>query len=201
MEKLGIDVHKVATQVCILTERGEYEEQRIRTERDALTTFSGGRPRARGRYRERVGRSPPRVARARGDRRRPRLRAHVRKAAGARSKPTSETRALCDACHLGAFRRAHRASDLSRLLRKHLAARELLVQTRSLTIFLCRSLLHQEGINAFRNWGRRFSEALQAHHREGCGSGTPEAGCCSGGSCRTLVGVKVRPTADVPRRS
>lgn len=41
MEKIGIDVHKVATQVCVLTEDGEYAESRIRTERDALTTFLG----------------------------------------------------------------------------------------------------------------------------------------------------------------
>jgi len=47
MEKIGIDVHKVATQVCVLTETGEYEECRIRTERDALTAFCGERPRAR----------------------------------------------------------------------------------------------------------------------------------------------------------
>jgi len=47
MEKIGIDVHKVATQICILTGTGEYEECRIRTERDALTTFFGERPKAR----------------------------------------------------------------------------------------------------------------------------------------------------------
>ena len=40
MEKIGIDVHKVATQVCVLTETGEYEEQRIRTDRDALARSS-----------------------------------------------------------------------------------------------------------------------------------------------------------------
>ena len=37
MEKIGIDVHKVATQVCVLTEDGEFKEFRIRTERDSLT--------------------------------------------------------------------------------------------------------------------------------------------------------------------
>jgi transposase len=47
MDKIGIDVHKVATQACVLTEDGEYAESRIRTERDALTTFFGQRPRAR----------------------------------------------------------------------------------------------------------------------------------------------------------
>ena len=47
MEKIGIDVHKVSTQICVLTETGEYQEQRLRTERDSLTQFFGGRPRAR----------------------------------------------------------------------------------------------------------------------------------------------------------
>ncbi|MEY4512367.1 MAG: hypothetical protein RLZZ450_4489 [Pseudomonadota bacterium] len=54
--------------------------------------------------------------------------------------------ALCEACHLGAYRPAHRASDASRLLRKHPTAREVLVQTRSRMISLCRSLLRQGGI-------------------------------------------------------
>ncbi len=47
MEKIGIDVHKVSTQVCVLTKDGEYEESRIRTDRDALTMLFGGRPKAR----------------------------------------------------------------------------------------------------------------------------------------------------------
>ena len=47
MEKIGIDVHKIATQVCILTDDGEYVEYRIRTERDSLTQAFAQRPRAR----------------------------------------------------------------------------------------------------------------------------------------------------------
>ncbi len=47
MEKIGIDVHKVSTQVCVLTETGEYAECRIRTERDALAAFFGARRKAR----------------------------------------------------------------------------------------------------------------------------------------------------------
>ena len=47
MEKIGIDVHTVATQVCVLTETGEYEERRIRTERGSLTEFFSKRPKAR----------------------------------------------------------------------------------------------------------------------------------------------------------
>jgi hypothetical protein len=81
MEKIGIDVHKVATQVCILTEDGEFKEFRIRTERDALTEAIGRRGRAhpaRGGDRERMGRSTPRGAGPRSDRGRPKLRANVR---------------------------------------------------------------------------------------------------------------------------
>jgi hypothetical protein len=33
MEKIGIDVHKVATQVCVMTEDGEFKEFRIRAAR------------------------------------------------------------------------------------------------------------------------------------------------------------------------
>jgi hypothetical protein len=47
MEKIGIDLHKVATQVCIMTEDGEFKEFRIRTERDSLTETFGRRVRAR----------------------------------------------------------------------------------------------------------------------------------------------------------
>jgi hypothetical protein len=47
MEKIGIDVHKVATQACILTDDGEFVEFRIRTERDALTQAFASRARTR----------------------------------------------------------------------------------------------------------------------------------------------------------
>jgi transposase len=47
MEKIGIDVHKVATQVCILNDEGDFVEFRIRTEREALTKAFAARARAR----------------------------------------------------------------------------------------------------------------------------------------------------------
>ena len=46
MEKIGIDVHKVSTRVCVLTEDGEYTEWRIRTDRDSLTRAFAQRPQA-----------------------------------------------------------------------------------------------------------------------------------------------------------
>lgn len=149
MEKIGIDVHKVATQVCVLTETGEYEERRIRTERSSLTEFFGGRPKARvlleaatesewvARHLESLGHevvvADPGFA--------PMYANRSRKIKTDRR----DARALCDACHMGTYRPAHRASDESRLLRKHLAARATLVQMRSRMISLCRSLLRQEG--------------------------------------------------------
>jgi transposase len=73
-----------------------------------------------------------------------------------------DARALCDACHLGAFRPAHRSSDESRLLRKHLRVREALVQTRSRMISLCRSLLRQEGIRVPSGGAATFAKRVRA---------------------------------------
>ena len=150
MEKIGIDVHKVATQICILTETGEYEECRIRTERDALTTFFGERAKCRilleaatesewvARHLESLGHevivADPNFA--------PMYSSRNRKI----KTDKRDARALCDACHLGAYRPSHRATDESRMLRRHLGARQTLVQMRTRLISLCRSVLRQEGI-------------------------------------------------------
>ena len=47
MEHIGIDVHKVESQICILTENGEIIERRIRTERERFAAVLGERPRAK----------------------------------------------------------------------------------------------------------------------------------------------------------
>ena len=47
MEKIGIDVHKVARQLCIRTDEGAFVEQRIATTRESLRKYLGGRARAR----------------------------------------------------------------------------------------------------------------------------------------------------------
>ena len=166
MEKIGIDVHKVSTQICVLTETGEYQEQRIRTERDSLTEFFGGRPPARilleaatesewvARHLESLGHevivADPNFA--------PMYASRNRKV----KTDKRDARALCDACHLGAFRPSHRSSDESRMLRKHLAAREVLVQTRSRMISLCRSLLRQEGIRVPSGGAPNFPKRVRA---------------------------------------
>jgi hypothetical protein len=43
----GIDVHKVDSQICILTETGEIVEWRIRTQRERFAAVLGTRPGAK----------------------------------------------------------------------------------------------------------------------------------------------------------
>lgn len=47
MEQIGIDVHKVESQLCIQTENGEIIESRIRTQRERFGALLDGRPRAK----------------------------------------------------------------------------------------------------------------------------------------------------------
>ena len=85
MEHIGIDVHQVESQICILTESsGETIERRIRHAAGAVRR-SARRETAsedshRGIDRERVGGAMPGAVWARGDRHRSELRGHVRDA-------------------------------------------------------------------------------------------------------------------------
>src|SRR5258708_1859475 len=47
MEHIGIDVHKVESQICILTESGEIIERRIRTQRERFAAVLGVRARTK----------------------------------------------------------------------------------------------------------------------------------------------------------
>jgi len=47
MDRIGIDVHKRESQICILAEGGEVVEQRIRTDPARFAAVLGARPRAR----------------------------------------------------------------------------------------------------------------------------------------------------------
>lgn len=44
MDHIGIDVHKVESQICILTESGEIIERCIRTQRERFAAVLGARP-------------------------------------------------------------------------------------------------------------------------------------------------------------
>jgi transposase len=73
-----------------------------------------------------------------------------------------DARTLCQACLLGACRPAHRCDDDSRLLRKHLRAREALVQTRSRMISVCRAFLRQEGVRVPSAGAPGFAQRVRA---------------------------------------
>ena len=47
MDHLGMDVHKMESQICILTEAGELIERRVHTEPQRFAAVLGDRPRAR----------------------------------------------------------------------------------------------------------------------------------------------------------
>lgn len=150
MEQIGIDVHKKASQVCIRTESGELLECRISTSREALAKLFAERARARilieastesewvARWLEELGHevivADPNFA--------------AMYATRSRKVKTDrrDARTLCDACGLGAYRPAHRASDEARHRRAQIAVRESLVRTRTKFISLTRALLRREGI-------------------------------------------------------
>jgi transposase len=149
MEHIGIDVHKVESQLCILTESGEIVERRIRTQRERFVVVLGARPRAKvlieastesewvARCLEELGHevvvADPNFAAMYATRSR-RVKTDRR-----------DARTLAEACRLGAFRPAHRTSDAQRHVRTQLSVREALVQTRTRFISLIGATLWREG--------------------------------------------------------
>ena len=149
MDHIGIDVHKKHSQICIVTERGELLERRIRTEPARFAEELGSRPPARillesatesewvARSLEALGHevivADPNFA--------PMYAQRSRKVKTDRR----DARALAEACVLGAYRRAHRLSDAQRHVRARLTVRDALVRTRTGHISVIRSLLRQHG--------------------------------------------------------
>jgi transposase len=149
MDHIGIDVHKNESQLCILGERGELSEHRIRTTPERFAAVLGDRPRARilleastesewvARCLEGLGHegivADPNFA--------PMYAARRRKIKTDRR----DARALAEACRLGAYRPAHRLSDAPRHVRGRLTVRDALVRTRTGYISVIRALLRQHG--------------------------------------------------------
>jgi transposase len=149
MEYIGIDVHKRDSQVCIITQKGEVLEQRIRTERKSFAELFGKRARARilveastesewvARCLEGLGHEvvvgDPNFA--------PMYASRDRRVKTDRR----DARALAEACRLRAYRPAHRISDRQHHVRVRLAVREALVRTRTKFISLAGALLRREG--------------------------------------------------------
>jgi len=73
-----------------------------------------------------------------------------------------DARALAEACRLGAYRQAHRASDKQRRTKNLLAVREALVRTRARYICVSKSLLRAEGLRLESRDAQRFTIHLAA---------------------------------------
>lgn len=166
MDFIGFDLGKVSSQLCIINADGELLEHRIRTDREQLTKLLGSRPQARilieagtesewvARHLEALGHeaivADPNFAPMYATRSR-RVKTDKR-----------DARTLAEACRLGAYRAAHRASDEQRHVRAKLTVREALVRTRSKYISLIRSLLRRDGLRIAPGAARSFTARLAA---------------------------------------
>ena len=151
MDHVGIDLHKRESQICIETELGEVIETRIRTERDRFAAVFGGRPRAKILIEAMT--ESEWVARCLEDLGHEVVVADPNFAAmyATRSRRVKTDRrdavTLADACRLGAYRPAHRASDRQRHVRAELAVRDALVRTRVKCVALVGALLRRHGVH------------------------------------------------------
>lgn len=150
MTHVGIDLHKVESQICVLDETGEVlRECRVATRRDSLeVALANWRP-ARvlleacnesewvARHLEGLGHevivADPNYAPMYGHR-------HKQYKTDRR-----DARALAAACAQGLYRHAHRTSAARRTVRAQLVVRDALVRTRSRYISVLRAMLRGEG--------------------------------------------------------
>jgi len=73
-----------------------------------------------------------------------------------------DARALAEACRLGAYRPAHRTSEVQWHVRAQVAVREALVQTRSKYISLMGALLRRDGIHLASGGAETFASRIAA---------------------------------------
>lgn len=158
MTHVGIDLHKVESQICVLDDAGEVlRECRVATRRDCLeVALANWRP-ARvlleacnesewvARHLEGLGHevivADPNYGPMYGHR-------HQRYKTDRR-----DARALAGACAQGLYRRAHRTSEARRTVRAELVVRDALVRSRARYISVLRARLRGEG------WRVRSGEA------------------------------------------
>ncbi len=164
MEHVGMDLGKTSSQVCTVTDEGEILDRRIRTERSRLIEVFGARPKSKilleastesewvARCLEELGHevivADPNYAPMYAQRSR-RVKTDRR-----------DAQALAEACLLGAYHPAHRASDGRRHLRAILAVRETLVRTRTRWVVLVHPLLRREGFRIRNGKAETFASRV-----------------------------------------
>jgi transposase len=166
MDFIGIDLHKVSSQVCILSEDGELTERRIKSTRASFDEVFADRPRARilveastesewvASHLEQLGHevivADPNFA--------PMYATRDKKI----KTDKRDARALCEACRLGAYRPAHRTSERQRKIRAQLLIRSTLVRTRSKYISLIGALARREGCRIATGGSTNFIARVEA---------------------------------------
>jgi transposase len=166
MEHIGIDLHKVSSQLCILSEDGELTERRIKSTRASFDEVFAERPRARilveastesewvACHLEQLGHevivADPNFA--------PMYATRDKKI----KTDKRDARALCEACRLGAYRPAHRTSERQRKIRAQLLIRSTLVRTRSKYISLVGALARREGCRIATGGSNNFIARVEA---------------------------------------
>lgn len=166
MDYVGLDLGKIASQICLLTEDGEVWEQRIKTTREQLRHVFGARQPAR--ILMEASTESEWVACA--------LEAlghevivadpNYKAMYAARSRRIKtdrrDARALCEACRQGFYRRAHRISAAQRERRELLVTRECLVRSRTRLINTVRALLGAAGLRVVGTGSASFAARAAA---------------------------------------
>jgi transposase len=164
MYTIGLDLHKLQTQLCIGHPDGTIEERRIPTTRDHFSTVLADYRPARilleastesewvARHLEQLGHevvvADPNFA--------PMYATRSRRTKTDRR----DARTLMDACRLGAYRKAHRSSDERRHVRAELAVRDALVRTRTRYIGLIKALLRRDGLRLNSTASHLFAQRI-----------------------------------------
>lgn len=166
MYTIGLDLHKLQSQLCISGPDGTIRDVRIATNRERFTaTLSAclpGRVLVEAstesewvaRHLEALGLdvivSDPNFAPMYATRTR-RTKTDLR-----------DARTLMEACRLGAYRPAHRNSDARRHIRAQLAVRDALVRTRTRYIALIKSLLRRDGLRLTGTSSHLYADRIAA---------------------------------------
>ena len=164
MTHVGIDLHKVESQICVVQEGRGPVDVRIQSTPErleqVLEPYRGGRILVESstesewvaRWLEELGHdvvvADPNYAPMYAQRSR-RIKTDRR-----------DARALAEACRIGAYRPAHRTSDSQRQVRHLLTVRETLVRARTRAIVVARSLYRQPGLRVRTGMAESFPRRL-----------------------------------------
>lgn len=166
MDHVGIDIAKLKSQMCILSNDGSpARERRFKTTREEFVRQLGGLPRAKVLI-EACGESEwiARVIEELGHEvivADPSYRVMYGARGAGIKTDRRDAEALAVACKLGAYRRSHRQSEEQRRFRRTIVVREALVRTRARLVTLVQALLRQDGVRISKGTAKTFLTRLR----------------------------------------